>query len=61
MVVYMNLEDKKKKRMWVKKWMEDRNKYGHMPLLNELRENFPSDFKNYHFADVDQLIISYVF
>lgn len=35
------------KKIWVKKWCEDRNCHGHMPLLKELRENDPEDFKNY--------------
>ncbi|KAB0800103.1 hypothetical protein PPYR_07983 [Photinus pyralis] len=52
--VQMNLtEEEKKKRVWVKKWREDRNKFGHMPLLNELRLNFPDDFKNYLRMDPD--------
>ncbi|KAB0803454.1 hypothetical protein PPYR_00424 [Photinus pyralis] len=36
-----------KKKIWVKKWMVDRNIHGHMPLIKELRENYPDDFKNY--------------
>jgi hypothetical protein len=30
-----------------KKWPQDRYRYGHMPLLRELRENDPEDFKKY--------------
>lgn len=54
MAVHMSLLDTKNKRKtWVKKWREDRTKHGHMPLLNELRDNFPEDFKNYLRMDAE--------
>ncbi|CAH1961161.1 unnamed protein product [Acanthoscelides obtectus] len=54
MAVQINfINNKRKRSIWVKKWMEDRNKYGHMPLLKELRQDYPSDFKNYLRMDFD--------
>jgi len=32
---------------WVKNWIANRNKFGHMSLLRELSANEPSDLKNY--------------
>ncbi|XP_050307342.1 uncharacterized protein LOC126747932 [Anthonomus grandis grandis] len=37
----------KKRACWTKKWLEERSQFGHIPLLKELRENNPNDFKNY--------------
>lgn len=34
----------RKRRIWEKKY---RRRYGHVPMLKELRDNFPDDFKNY--------------
>lgn len=45
LAVYLNISNKRR-RCWVKTWM-DRNRYGHMPLLHELCDNFPMDFRNY--------------
>lgn len=43
--------DKKKKRkkrlVWQKKWLSDRNIYSNLQLLKELRTNEPDDYKNY--------------
>lgn len=33
-----------KKRLWVKEY---RDKFNHSPLIRELRENYPDDYKNY--------------
>ncbi|CAH2003188.1 unnamed protein product [Acanthoscelides obtectus] len=47
---YRILKKKGKKRYmrtWIKKWKKDRNLYGHMPLVHELKENYPNDYKNY--------------
>lgn len=38
------VENKQKRRVWVKEY---RQCFGHLPLLAELRENYPDDFKNY--------------
>jgi hypothetical protein len=46
--VYFSTEIRKTTRkIWVKKWRQDRYRYGHMLLLRELRENDLEDFKNY--------------
>jgi hypothetical protein len=46
--ILFNKEEKKTKRKtWVKKWRLDRDRYGHTPLLRELRDNDPEDYKNY--------------
>jgi hypothetical protein len=45
--IIFNKEEKNKRKTWVKKWRFDRNRYGHMPLLRELRDNDPEDYKNY--------------
>ena len=54
LAVYMNIPKKRNRRCWVKEWMENRT-YGHMPLLNELRENFPMDFRNYLRMDAESI------
>ncbi|CAI6359729.1 unnamed protein product [Macrosiphum euphorbiae] len=33
--------------VWMKNWMSDKTKFGHLPLLQELRTNNPEDFINY--------------
>ncbi|KAL4718659.1 hypothetical protein ACJJTC_013388 [Scirpophaga incertulas] len=38
------LKKKKKRSVWVKKY---RQQYSHMTLIEELRDNYPDDFKNY--------------
>lgn len=40
----------KRRRIWVKKY---RRKYGHLPMLKKIRENYPEDFKNYLRMDGD--------
>jgi hypothetical protein len=32
---------------WVKRWLCENDKFTHTPLLTELKENNPNDFKNY--------------
>lgn len=45
---YFNAKKQQRTKMiWVKKWCEDRDRHGHMPLLRELRENESENFKNY--------------
>lgn len=44
-VTYYNRSSKKKKRSkWVKNWIAERDVFGHMPLIRELRKNEPGDF-----------------
>ena len=38
---------KKKKRRWMKEWLEKRNAYTHETLLKDLRLSEPSDFQNF--------------
>ncbi|CAI6346371.1 unnamed protein product [Macrosiphum euphorbiae] len=33
--------------IWMKSWLSDKTKFGHLPLISELRNNNPEDFKNY--------------
>lgn len=47
---YKKILEKSKQRNrteWVKQWKQDREVHGHMPLLRQLRENYPDDYKNY--------------
>ncbi|XP_072275288.1 uncharacterized protein [Pyxicephalus adspersus] len=37
----------KKRRMWCKDWLLDRDNISHENLLSELRHSFPDDYKNY--------------
>lgn len=56
--IYLYMSNKRqKRRCWVKGWMENRNKYGHMPLFHELRDNFPMDFRNYLRMDCESFRI----
>lgn len=57
-MAYLDLPNKRQKRQWwVKAWMKNRNTYGHMPLLQELRDNFPTDFRNYLRMDAESFRI----
>lgn len=52
MYTYHKILQKRRKKCyirteWVKKWKTDRNLFGHMPLLLELKENYPDDYRNY--------------
>lgn len=45
---YENQKWKKKNRcQWIKNWKLEKVKFGNIPLLNEIRENNPDDFRNY--------------
>lgn len=46
-IVLDNENQKKKRKYWGKSWLEEREKYRHINLIKELRENNPDDFKNY--------------
>lgn len=47
---YMKKSQIKKRRrsVWTKKWLLEQEKYSHVQLLKELKENNPEDYKNYH-------------
>jgi hypothetical protein len=48
--VYLSTEQSSfdnRQSMWTKKWLSEKDKYSHMQLLRELRENNPDDFRNY--------------
>ena len=36
-----------RRRLWSKNWLLRRDQFSHMPLLRELRENNPDDFRNF--------------
>ncbi|CAI6347339.1 unnamed protein product [Macrosiphum euphorbiae] len=40
-------KQRKKRSQWVKNWKLDKSKFGNIPLLSEIRENNPDDFRNY--------------
>lgn len=40
-------EKKKRRTKWMKTWIQEKNKYGHMQLIRELRANEQDDLKNY--------------
>ena len=57
MAVYLNISNKRQRKCWVKTWLKNRNRYGHLPLLHELRDNFPMDFRNYLRMDCESFQI----
>jgi len=42
--IIMHNSLKRVRNVWVKEY---RRRYGHLPLISELRENYPDDLKNY--------------
>lgn len=38
---------RRKRKMWMKEWFQNRRVYSNMKLLKELNENHSDDFKNY--------------
>lgn len=40
-------EKKKKRRNNLKTWLKQKERFSHMNLLQQLKENNPDDFKNY--------------
>ncbi|KAJ8944391.1 hypothetical protein NQ314_009487 [Rhamnusium bicolor] len=38
---------RKQRRVWAKKWLQERNKFSHMPLLKEMAGSEPQDLPNY--------------
>ena len=57
LAVYLNISNKRQRKCWVKTWLKNRNRYGHLPLLHELRDNFPMDFRNYLRMDCESFQI----
>lgn len=46
--IHMNMVKARSPRsIWMKSWLSDKTKFGHLPLISELRNNNPEDFKNY--------------
>ncbi|XP_057653522.1 uncharacterized protein LOC130892260 [Diorhabda carinulata] len=41
------VKKRKKRRIWVKDWLLERDRYTHLNLLNEIVVKNPADFKNY--------------
>lgn len=39
--------NRRKSRVWSKDWLLQRNKFSHVNLLTNLRENNPEDYRNY--------------
>ena len=50
-VVYSSAQDQSMNRArrssWTKNWLLQRDQFCHMPLLREIRENNPEDFRNF--------------
>ena len=40
-------EERNLRKIWVKQWRVNRERFGHMPLLRELGENNPEDYRSY--------------
>lgn len=38
---------KRRRSQWTKQWLRKRERYSHMTLLRDLKENNPDDFRNY--------------
>ena len=38
---------RKKKKFWTKQWFQQKQNFGHVMLLNELRINHPEDYRNF--------------
>lgn len=46
--LYLNmLKSRSSRSVWVKNWKYDKNTFSHLPLLKELRNKDPEDFRNY--------------
>ncbi|XP_069801016.1 putative nuclease HARBI1 [Dendropsophus ebraccatus] len=43
----MEEQQSKRPRFWSKKWLQQREEFSHMPLLCELKERNPDDYRNY--------------
>jgi hypothetical protein len=40
-------KNRKRRKMWAKKWLLGRDRFTHLNLLNFIRNNSPEDCKNY--------------
>lgn len=45
--IFLKPCNKRERKVWQKKWLQDRERHSDMKLLKELRQNYPDDFKNY--------------
>ena len=36
-----------RRRFWTKNWLRQRDQFSHMPLLREIQENNPNDYRNF--------------
>ena len=44
---YVKRKREPPRKIWVKQRRINRERFGHMPLLRELRENNPEEYRNY--------------
>jgi len=44
-ITILTSKQRKKRSQWVKNWKLDKAKFGNIPLLSEIRENNPDDFR----------------
>lgn len=53
---------RKRRRLWSKEWLKNRDNFSHMRLVQELKENNPDDYRNYlRMPDESfQLLLSHV-
>ncbi|XP_069824530.1 uncharacterized protein [Dendropsophus ebraccatus] len=43
----MERPEKRQRRFWSKQWLQQRDTFSHMPLLQEIRDTHPEDYRNY--------------
>ncbi|CAH1964560.1 unnamed protein product [Acanthoscelides obtectus] len=55
-------DEKKKKRLWSKRWFLERRKYSHMSLIRELQTTEPHDLHNFLRMDKEafEILLQYV-
>ena len=45
--VFLRTKNKKKRKMWSKKWLLRRDRFTHLNLLNFIKNDCPEDYRNY--------------